>query len=173
MSLLTNIVLIIILGIAFAVALLYFYDEIRNAFRSVEDTALLDKETGLFKSDYFLHLVTASLETFDRYQAPFTLLIFNISAMGLGKLPADTKAEIMGSIGQKIKGAIRLNDQAGRPSNDSVAIILYNTGAGSSKIVAKRVTGIFNKVLPDVTVRETTWTVPADLGLIRLYAEPK
>lgn len=161
----------IILGLvlAFAAVLFYFYRAAKAKYGATVDPRYADKESGLYEAGPFRGLVTASVEAFERYQAPFTLLIFNYDAKILRKMPRDERQEIIQNVGKKVRASIRQTDQAGRPSGDSIAILLCNTGGNDSKIVSKRMSAMFDKVLPDSRVQVTAWSTPDDIGLMRLY----
>jgi GGDEF domain-containing protein len=163
--------LTILLGLILALCatLLAAYRRIKSTLQSVGNPELLDRETNLYNDVYFSKVATASIDAFERYQSPFTLLIFNFDAKLLNKLKPGDKTEALSLIGSKVREAIRGSDKAGRPSADSIAILLYGTEGKHAKPVIGRVVTVFGKVLPAAKIRITTWSTPDDIGLIRLY----
>lgn len=166
--------LVVILGFALVFGLIMFvmYRKTAAELNEIRDPALLDGETGLFDSRYFSELTSENIELFERYQAPFTLLIFNIDPKSLNRLRGESKNAVLGRIGSKVKEAIRTSDKAGRPADDAIGILLYNTAGNNAKPVVSRVSSVFNKVMPEARVQVTTWAAPNDIELIRMYVEP-
>lgn len=147
---------------------------IKGTLEEMHGIDLIDHETGLFETDYFYRLAGASIEMYERYQSPFTLLIFNFDIEILKALSRDKRKEALATVGQEVKAAIRQSDEAGRPSTDSIAILLYNTDAKNSKAVVARVTAAFHQAFGDeVMVGTYTWSTPGDIEEIRAYAHAR
>lgn len=148
--------------------------KVKTTLEEMHGIDLIDHETGLFETDYFYRLASASIEMFERYQSPFTLLIFNFDIEILKAMPRDTRKNALFTVGQEVRAAIRQSDEAGRPSTDSIAILLYNTDAKSSKAVTGRVTAAFRQVLgDDAKIGTYTWSTPGDIEEIRAYAHAR
>lgn len=149
-------------------------DKIKTTLEEMHGTDLVDHETGLFETDYFYRLTGASIEMFERYQSPFTLLIFNFDIEILKTMTRDKRKEALFTVGQEVKAAIRQSDEAGRPAVDSLAILLYNTDARNSKAVIARVTAAFHQALGDeVKIGTCIWSTPGDIEEIRAYAHAR
>lgn len=157
--------------LALAVTLLVTYRHIKFTLRDIGDPELLDRETSLYKGNYFSSLTTASIDSFERYQSHFTLLVFNFDRKCIEGMKADAKKETLAKVGTKVRGAIRATDKAGRPSVDSIAVLLYNTEGKQAKPVEKRIATVLEKTMPEARIRVTTWTTPEDIGLMRMYIQ--
>jgi GGDEF domain-containing protein len=147
---------------------------IKSTLEEMHGVDLIDHETGLFETDYFYRLAGASIEMFERYQSPFTLLIFNFDVEILKSMTRDVRAQALTTIGSEVKSAIRQSDEAGRPSVDSIAILLYNTDSKNSKAVVGRVTAACKQVFGDEAhIGTYIWSTPGDIEEIRAYAHAR
>lgn len=147
---------------------------VKHALEDMQSTDLADRATGLYNREHFYRLAGASIEMFERYQSPFSLLIFAFNPDDIKSLSGDKRAEAMPKIGQAIKSATRTSDEAGRPSADSIAVLLYSTDASNADAVISRVTDAFRQTLGEDTVVDVTlWSTPNDIEKIREYAHAR
>ncbi len=147
---------------------------VKVALEDMQASDLADRVTGLFNKEHFYRLAGASVEMFERYQSPFSLLIFAFNQNDIKKVGGDKKTQAMASIAREIKAAIRTSDEAGRPSDESIAILLYNTEAANADAVIKRVTTAFHQTLgKDAVLDVTLWSTPDDIKQIRAYAHAR
>jgi GGDEF domain-containing protein len=132
---------------------------------------LLDHETGLFTKEHFFKLVGSNIEVFERYNSPFSLLVFNFKLPDLEKLPKAAKQTALMAIGSELKESIRPSDEASRPSADSFAVLLDQTAGKNADAVIARVNVVLKRVLgEDAEISHTLLSTPDDLEEIRTYA---
>lgn len=144
---------------------------VKKTLDEVHGADLIDHETGLFTPEYFFKIVASSIEIFERYGAPFSVLIFKFDAADLMKLPPDSKRTALLAIGREMKESIRPSDEASRPTEDSFAVILDQTSGENSDAVIARVEPMFKKVLGEnAVITNELLSTPDDLEKIREYS---
>jgi GGDEF domain-containing protein len=144
---------------------------VKRTLDEVHGADLLDHETNLFTKEYFFKIVASSIEIFERYGAPFSVLIFRFNPADLAKLPAGTKKTALLAISHEMKESIRPSDEASRPTEDSFAVILDQTTGENSDAVTKRVESMFKKVLGEgAEISHELLSTPDDLEKIREYS---
>lgn len=144
---------------------------VKKTLEEVRGADLIDHETGLFTKDYFFKIVASSIEVFERYGAPFSVLVFKFNAADLAKLPVDSRKSALLAIGREVKESIRPSDEASRPTKDTLAVILDQTTGENSDAVIARVSAVLRKVLgKNSKISYELLTSPDDIEKIREYS---
>ncbi|MFA5867381.1 MAG: diguanylate cyclase [Actinomycetota bacterium] len=144
---------------------------VKKTLDDISHADLLDHETGLFTKEYFFKLVGSNIEVFERYDSPFSLLIFNFSPADLAKLSKTARQAALTAIGDELKESIRPSDEASRTTEDSFAVLLDQTAGKNADAVIARVNKVLKRVLgDDAIISHKLLTTPDDLEEIRTYS---
>ncbi len=144
---------------------------VKKTLDDISHTDLVDHETGLFTKDHFFKLVGSNIEVFERYDSPFSLLVFNFSPADLAKLPKAAKQTALLTIGGELKESIRPSDEASRPAEDAFVVLLDQTIGKNADAVIARVNKTLKQVLgDDAVISHKLLTTPDDLEEIRKYS---
>lgn len=144
---------------------------VKNTLDEISDTDLLDHETGLFTKEHFFKLIGSSIELFERYNSPFSLLVFSFNPPDLEKLPKAARETALLAIGRELKDSIRPSDEASRPADDTFAVLLDLTAGHNADAVIARVNAVLRRVLGEnAEISHKLLSTPDDLEEIRSYA---
>ncbi len=147
---------------------------VKTTLENLERSDLVDHESGLFNKDYFFRLVGANVEMFERYQAPFSVLVFSFNQDDTKGLSHEQLKEALQLVGREVKETIRPSDEAGRPDATTLALILDQTTGEKAEAVISRVTAAFKRALGEkAKIDVQTWSTPDDLETIRTYAHAR
>jgi len=131
-------------------------------YAQAKDEARVDTLTGLFNRRSFDEVMTIETSRHSRYGGTFSLIIADLDSL---KTINDTYGHLAGDealkqIGNVIRKAIRISDQAFRYGGDEFAILLPNTSFAAASKVAERVR---KQIASEMIVNQTM--VTASLGL--------
>jgi GGDEF domain-containing protein len=147
---------------------------VKTTLDDISRTDLLDHDTGLFTKEYFFKLVGSNIEVFERYNSPFSVLVFNFKPSDLEKLPKTARETALLAIGRELKDSIRPSDEASRPAEDAFAVLLDLTAGQNADAVITRVNAVLKKVLGDeAEISHKLLSAPDDLEEIRTYAHAR
>jgi GGDEF domain-containing protein len=146
----------------------------KQTLESIQEVDLVDHDTGLFNTEHFYRLAGNSLEAYERYHSPFSVILFHFDQDDFKKLDPTSRSQALWTVGREVKAAIRTSDESGRPSLNSIGIILFSTDAKNAKAVIKRVTEAFQRVFgKDAGISVDLWSTPDDIEKIRQYAHAR
>lgn len=144
---------------------------VKKTLDEISDTDLVDHDTGLFTKEYFFKLVGSNIEVFERYDSPFSLLLFTFDPLALSRLPGPAGRKALLTIGHEIKESIRPSDEASRTSDDTFAVILDQTAGENAQAVIDRITPLLKKIFGEEgKINHKLLTTPDDLEEIRKYS---
>jgi len=147
---------------------------IRDALADLNEADLIDHESGLFNRDYFYRRVAASVEMFERYDEPFSLVVFEFDPADIQALPRLERKKALLAVGREIKSVIRPSDAAGRPSETSIAFMLFNATGKKTEAAGARILTAFHQILGDeAKIGFNQWSTPADIESIRQYSHAR
>ena len=147
---------------------------VRDALADLNEADLIDHESGLFNRDYFYRRVAASVEMFERYDEPFSLLVFEFDPADIQALPRLERKKALLAVGREIKLVIRPSDAAGRTSETSIAFMLFDATGKKTEAAGTRILTTFHQILGDeAKIVTNQWSTPADIEAIRQYAHAR
>jgi diguanylate cyclase (GGDEF)-like protein len=108
--------------------------------REMEEAAIRDALTGVYTHNHFLHVLRHEVARANRYLRPAACLLIDVDGLrrineGYGARFGD---QVIREVAQLLKGLIRSSDTLARVSGGEFALLLPETPAEASMVVAER-----------------------------------
>ena len=108
----------------------------------LDDSAALDRESGVYSRTYMARAIREALGLFERYAAPFALLIVTSPEPPRRKHRAGALA-----VASHLRDAVRLVDDVGTLGDGRFVMLLHHTKQPGAEIVAARVRAVLHDAL--------------------------
>lgn len=160
--------------------------DLQRTLSGLEQRASLDERTGLLRATEFERRVREHVSAAERHAHELALLVFDLDRFGeINKKHLHTTGDlVVEHVGAVVRGALRLEDVAGRLGGDEFGVLLpYTTRIDAARVVARllqhlralRVTSLRDGSLVEVRASLGFDTLaPGDLhdpALLRAHAE--
>ncbi len=111
---------------------------IKYLFVKLEGGGHIDEVTDLYNASFLKHLMRTHLAQFDRYNAPFSLVLLKLDVEALQDVPKGRMKRLLRDGGAALLGDVRLVDEMGRFSDDTFCAILPNTPLAGGNVAGAR-----------------------------------
>ena len=108
----------------------------------LDDSAALDRETGVYSRSYVVRAAREALGLFERYATPFALVVVQAPEPQRRKRRAGARA-----VATHLRDAVRLVDDVGTLDDDRFVLLLHHTSQAGADAVAGRVRAVLNDAL--------------------------
>ncbi|MCL5292509.1 MAG: diguanylate cyclase [Actinobacteria bacterium] len=134
-----------------------------------KDQGYVDVNTGLFSSRFFKTIIAKQVQSFERYQAFFSIVLVTISEKAVKEVGSNLK-----EIASFIRENVRVVDEIGSSGNGQFCILLPHTMSQGASVVADRMrANLLDKLaLPNPDELDVDiLSVPEELLRIRQLAD--
>lgn len=111
---------------------------IKYFFLKLEGNDYIDDVTHLYNASYLHKLLRSHMAQYDRYQAPFSVVLLRIPEASLPPLRKTQGKRVLRETAQALLGDIRLSDEMGRFDGASLCVLLPNTPREGGRVAAVR-----------------------------------
>lgn len=120
---------------------------IKYFFVRLEDSLAIDEQSRVYNQRFVAQLLRSSLSTFQRYGAPFSVVVVALSPALTEALRPGKAAMLVRTVANTIRNDLRLVDEVGRLDDGRFLLVLPHTPKSGAEIAADRVrTGVRDAV---------------------------
>ena len=132
----------------------------------LDDSAALDRVTGVYSHGYVARAAREALGLFERYATPFSIVFVDAP-----EPPARRYREGARTIASHLREAVRLVDDVGRLADGRFVLLLHHTSRSGADTVMRRVRAVFrdSPQLDDEGLRTDLLGTPEDLIALRTF----
>lgn len=111
---------------------------IKYVFARAKDDMAIDPTSRVYTTDFMIRLLRASVASYLRYGAPFSVIVLEVSSSFAAGLRPGKADGVIRTIAGQLRSELRLVDDIGRLHDGSFVILLPQTGRREADGVAQR-----------------------------------
>ncbi|MDP3014085.1 MAG: diguanylate cyclase [Candidatus Subteraquimicrobiales bacterium] len=127
---------------------------IKYFFLKLEDQSSIDAETSLYNAKHFTELIKNYANQFERYEAPFSILIIDLNPEVFSELNQQQQQKSLHAVGRILKTSVRAVDEVGRTKDIQFGLLLPHTEKNGAETASRRLNEILNNYLTKQTQKE-------------------
>jgi GGDEF domain-containing protein len=114
---------------------------IKYFFVRLEDSLAIDEQSRVYNQRFVAQLIRSSMNSFERYGAPFSLVVLTMAPALTAELRPTKVALLVRTVANAIRNDIRLVDEVGRLDDGRFLLLLPHTPKTGAEVAAERVRG--------------------------------
>ncbi|HDP69688.1 MAG TPA: diguanylate cyclase [Actinobacteria bacterium] len=122
------------------------FEKFKEEVRDLEEKVLVDKETGLHTTRYFITVIQQEVDRAKRYKSGFSLIIFQLDEEKI-KLSKRAEKKLAKELGQMLKQQTRIVDEIAYLNHGDFGVVLPEINKEGADFFLKRVKEKFVEVV--------------------------
>jgi hypothetical protein len=108
-------------------------------FARSSDSPSIDECSRVYNQQFMMQLIATALGSFDRYQAPFSVVALRLAPGVTSELRARKASSLVRAVANHLRNDVRMIDDVGRLDDGSFVLLLPHTPKSGATVAAERV----------------------------------